>query len=387
MSQSYDVALTRGDQSNFEITPADDVLAELVIDRAFALVQFSDRARLLTMDDDGFQLRRLDAAEWTLHLAQPTADLLVDAADGLIWPWDAGIDNLPRGGYDKFDLRPFIARSTPRDCEGACDEWTAMPRGDAVDLDGDGADDIVLAARHQAWIMAVSGRSGSPLWFVRRGDARQSGVDDSDGREIPSMGVRSAVLYPPQWIADIDDDHRPDLLAVIGDVSTKQESRLARRWVEAFSGATGESRWRYDLTDELFASSPQTVSPYAPRWFVGGVESYGSGGGFGMSNWQGRVKRWSQVGVARRGTFVTMPTDLHISADGRPDGQTVSLLAGDQIVCLDGAARRACHRPAKSEYSRRSACGLARPGRRRRGRSRARRKAAGHTQSSDASHE
>ena len=179
--------LPRGVRSEFEIVPGDDLLPELEIERTVALIHFPGRTQPLLIDDDGLRLHGRASVQWALNLAQPTEQRLTDVA-GFVWPWDAGILYPQRGGYDKFDLRPFLARWSTSGNDRNSDPWTAIPSGDAVDLDGDDTADFVLAARHQAWMMAVSGKSGSVLWFIRRGQEFRPGVDEEFRRRRQRHG-------------------------------------------------------------------------------------------------------------------------------------------------------------------------------------------------------
>ena len=45
----------------------------------------------------------------------------------------------------------------------------ATPLRAPIDLDRDGEIDMVIASREEAWLLAVSGRTGKVLWLATRG--------------------------------------------------------------------------------------------------------------------------------------------------------------------------------------------------------------------------
>lgn len=94
----------------------------------------------------------------------------------------------------------------------------------AGDLDGDGADDLVRAFdRH---LEARSGRDGRRLWRTAADVLNAT----YGGRLVQVAG-------------DLDDDQRPDLLALVRAVEEREAAWGDRRTVAAFSGATGARLW------------------------------------------------------------------------------------------------------------------------------------------------
>ncbi len=93
------------------------------------------------------------------------------------------------------------------------------------DLDGDGAGDLVWA-----------GRNGPVLWaFSGKGD------ENGQGRELWMFRADGGgwVVGEPA-VFDVDADGTPDLIATF--------ELNAQFWVEAVSGRSGSSLWRFDAS-------------------------------------------------------------------------------------------------------------------------------------------
>ena len=125
-------------------------------------------------------MKRESACRGTVHPRGWTRELSAghlpnpDQVAGFRWPWNQAWQQ--HSGYGPYDMRPWVA-----------------PR--AVDIDGHGLGDLIVAARHQAWLMAVSGDDGTILWFAARGHDLAQPTPPS---EIDfGNGVQSAVLGVP----------------------------------------------------------------------------------------------------------------------------------------------------------------------------------------------
>jgi hypothetical protein len=309
LSRTITTTMTRGNRFEYIVGLADQRLRSTVdVQRVFRLVQFDDGAGLVLMDNKG--IRRVDAARdrerWALDLTDPAE--LPQPAAGLAWPWDKFASSYPTYGYDRFDLRPFAVSP-------------------AIDLNRDGRGDLVLAARHQAWLMAISGADGKPLWVAARApDLRQAATDWQAQLWLSSQGVRSATLAPPEVVGDLDADGTPDLVAMFIDQRPREKPQPGQagpqRWVEAVSGATGKTVWRFELDPRCFDLPQGIEAPYAFQWF------YGSGGGSGSSG-----------GHSRRGhRYVRSGSDVYAPDPARlvqtEHGPAIVLAAGRHLVAL-----------------------------------------------------
>jgi hypothetical protein len=307
MSQDYQVALARQARTEQRIDLEDQLLWGLNLPRSFAVVDFADGADVLAFDESAIHLH--DGAtgfhRWNLDLAHPMGPA-AEAAVGLKWPWDKGVGTM-QGGHDKFDARPWFA-----------------PR--AADLDGDGSEDVLMAARHQAWLMAISGQSGRLLWLAdRRGEENRALDKDA-------WGVRgtSAVLNPPLIVNDLDGDGAVDCVVTLADLSADYMN--ATRWIEAISGRSGATVWRHDLPAELFALPSGVEVPYAFRWFVGGPSGSRGSGGYGGSS-DMYVKRSGRPVMERTGSFFHMPDMPH--AVRIAEEQCIVLPVAGRVIVLN----------------------------------------------------
>lgn len=334
LSQTMQIALARGDSQSHRLSLRDQTLwPTLDVPRTLRTVPGPTHDDLLLFDGEGVKL--VDGAtsetRWTRKLADAERSLLPGAPRAM-WAWDKSMG--PVADVGPYDLRPMV-----------------LP--EYVDLNRDGRGDYVLAARRQAWLLALSGVDGQSLWLAPRGS------ELSAEAPLPpnwGQGVISAVLSPPAKIADIDGDGVADLLAVCGDLGgpldSPGEQRLAkdasgeealladpeaqqaraRRWLEAVSDADGKTIWRYDLDPKWFEVVFEDEVPEAFRWFVGAsVGDTMSGLGRSDYNADGIVRREPQH-IQRVATFAYSP---QVAAVG---DKTLLCIAGRHLLLLDTAS-------------------------------------------------
>jgi outer membrane protein assembly factor BamB len=349
LSQRYEMRLSAGQRGSVDLTTDDQRIGRAVpIERSFRLIPFSDGVDPILLDDK--QIRRWDAerdvAVWTLDMTQASGPLLPGVSK-IQWPW-----RVNRAGFsthDKLDQQPFLLGQL--EMNGDIDR----PReviDSAVDLDQDGEVDIVVASREEAWLLAISGRTGAVLWLATRGE--------DVGKELStprfSQAVRSATLSPPLSAGDLNDDGIPDLIATFGDVGSLNfriagpDQLRATEWIEAVSGKSGETLWRSQIDSDWLEPTAKDKAPYAFRWFVGlspgsSARVSSASSKRGDIRWRSRDREYIRTGrysvIPDSPRLVTLDPavgSIH-SEPERPDGQaqrrSVVVVAGTHVVQLD----------------------------------------------------
>ncbi len=243
LSQAFAAEVHRGANPVYGVDLDDQLLwPELSVDRSFTFVDRGERTDLVHLRDDGLALvdGLVGQGHWSLDLARPT-DPKLPVDQPLLWPWTARYQFDPFGGRGKFDLRPEVCRQGP-------------------DLNGDGIGEVVLAARHEAWVLVLCGRRGEVLWLADRRADDEPAAEPTHDRLLTPRSIRSSILGAPAVLDDVDGDGVPDLafaVLLVEDTGLGgSEPWHAQRWMEAVSGASGEALWRFDLDDLLFFHAP-----------------------------------------------------------------------------------------------------------------------------------
>lgn len=323
LSETFDVALTRGSESNFTLDLHDQLLwTPRDIERGFDIVDFGAEQGMVLWNEKGFGLRRhLPVQGWTRevsagHLAEP------DKAPGFQWPWNQAWQE--HSGYGPYDTRPWVAPRT-------------------VDIDGQGLGDLIVAARHQAWLMAVSGDDGRILWFAARGHDLASPPPQ---KSQSGNGVASAILGNPICGHDCDDDGTPDVIATMADIGQQptlvRNRYVARCWIEAISGKTGESIWTYEIPSECFDLPEGQEVPYELRWFAGTNGGKMSDGGGRMTLRRHRIRDGGQR-FERTGPHGYRPASVELVT--RVNSSRLVVVAGTHVLTLDSATGKSDDEP------------------------------------------
>ncbi len=325
LSQTFDVLLERGHRdTRYTVGLGNELLfAPEAIERSFAPVDVSSQTRgaengLLTWTREGVSLRKYEGPDFRQQLSLlPATNPALNSAPGFTWPWPASMVT-EVSGIGNYDLRPWVLRS-------------------GVDVDGDGVRDIVCAGRHQAWVMAISGKMDKVLWFAGRGEDLKSKVDN--GLRL----LRSAVVHEPLVVGDLDGDGVDDLVATMVDIGpeakVEQNQYVGRRWVEAISGKSGETIWSHELAGELFALPQGVQAPYAMRWFPeieGGRRSIGGGR---MQIGRHYLRHGSQA--ERTGAHVWLPDSPRLTQGAKH----LAIVSGANLVLLDPVTGEASEGP------------------------------------------
>ncbi|TWU02533.1 protein kinase domain-containing protein [Stieleria varia] len=248
-------------------------------------------------------------ARWDLNLQTPEQDAL-KAVPQLIWPWNQFHGGSYSRGLGLWDQRPWIIPNEQSD---------AAETKENTDLNDDGHSDLLLAARHQAWIIAINGRDGKPLWIAARGETTQG--------EKPKQQYQltSTTVGPPQLVPDVDDDGVADV--VVSFIFAPSKRTETQRWVELLSGRTGESLWKYEIPARYFQLSANEEIPLALQWITGGGGSSGNSG----SNRHSYFRTRDAGNHSRSGDHEYAQTPLKLNTD-RSAGLTV---CGTQLIQLD----------------------------------------------------
>jgi outer membrane protein assembly factor BamB len=252
LDETYLVEVERGKEATYEVGLNDQRFGDPIqVPRAFELAAIEGRHDVLLLSESG--VSRVNGATgktiWTTNLK--ATDKPAPAGR---WDWGC-LGNIP-SGRDAYDHRPHLVQPL-------------------VDLDGDGVPDLVWASRRQAALVALSGKDGKVIWCFRAPDSKTPLKPRFQG-DSASQGT---IVGKPA-VVDVDGDGTPDLLITCAAAPSADGSQP--RWVEAVSGRSGHSLWRYDLDERWFTPPPSGQVPYDSCWFGEGGMSIGSGGRYGF---------------------------------------------------------------------------------------------------------
>lgn len=317
LGKTWDLELPRGRSVAARLDlRSQGLTGQIAVERSYATADLGAESVLVLLNKEGIGIRRAAGSSlgWEVKLSAQSSPLM-ERFPGFRWGWNSGTESY--SGYDTHDLRPWVVEKVG-------------------DINGDGTGDLILAGRHQAWLLAVSGVDGRVLWFEGRG----ADLDIAPAKEVyyPRYMVTSAVIRPPVSVPDQDGDGLSDLVVMCADLQTEQTYRQnpksAKRWIELISAKTGKSLWQYDLPSEWIDAAPGERIPMAMRWFClssSGMVNYGGGDWF-----VGQRHRVSQVPVLERnGDHLYCPGLQIIEVDGL---QRMAVVARDQLQLFDLAS-------------------------------------------------
>lgn len=317
LSQTFGISLDRGrSDAQYTVNVADQwLLAPRPIEHSYDLFDNGREQAIVVWGKDGITVHQQHGppTSWSLELSPATASAL-NASPGYTNPRQPN-DAQVRAFGETNETRPWIVH-------------------EMMDVNGDGVGDIVCAARHQAWTMAISGTGQGVLWFARLGrDLSMSSAEraQSGGNQL----TQSSVLHPPVVCDDLDGDGTRDLVVAVADLDSDfragQNTYPCQRWLQAISGRSGESIWRCDLADELFALSPNEEVPQELRWFHVLFRGRMSQGG--RTLWLGQHHLRSPPRLEQTGSHAYLPTAPHVlNIDGRPN---IAIAAGKELLLID----------------------------------------------------
>ncbi|XZE22494.1 protein kinase domain-containing protein [Pirellulaceae bacterium SH449] len=322
LSQTYTMELERG-QSFMATATLDnnDLFPPQSIQRTFDLVDLGVETGVVLWNEDSVALRKTHGPEFGWKCELNTSQDFCKASPGFEWPWSSPM--LEYSGYGSYRYQPWVVESF-------------------VDLNGDGIGDIIAAARHQAWVIAISGSDGRVLWFAPRSSHLEKKGTAPSGRLAQSY--RSGIIGKPLLMGDLDADGIADVVVTMIDVPSSPAMQglvvNGTRWVEAISGRSGETIWRYELASHLFDLQPGIEVPYDLRWYVG-ASGMTSGGRGSMMN--GKHLTRSRGHFERTGMHLYVPTPIVMVRQATQD--QLACIAGTHLVILDPLTGRESEAP------------------------------------------
>jgi outer membrane protein assembly factor BamB len=297
LDETYLVEVERGQEATYEVSLNDQRFGDPIqVPRSYELAAMEGRTDVILLSDSG--VSRVNAATgqavWTTKLNAEDEPLLT----GFRWDWGC-LGNIP-GGRDAYDHRPHLVQRL-------------------ADLNSDGIPDLVFTSQRQAGLLALSGKDGKVLWCFRAPDSNKP----LDGRFYGDYASQGTIIGKPAMV-DVDGDGTPDLLITCA-AAPCQDGTLPR-WVEAVSGLTGKSLWRYDLDERWFTAPASGEVPYDSRWFGEGGMSVG-----GISRFGGDELFTSNVTRSLGGSPASYAAEVTQVA-----GRFLAVVAaGTHLVCLE----------------------------------------------------
>jgi tRNA A-37 threonylcarbamoyl transferase component Bud32 len=291
LDETYQMGLDRGFERAYDVSLGEQRLWEpLTVPRCYDLARLDGRTDVLVLSGDGVTRRHGGTGEvlWKTDLREKADPKL----GGFKWDWD--IRGSPTGRGDT-DRRPRLVQASP--------------------------DMLVWTSRRQAAVLAQSSKDGRVLWCWQAAPPKLP-PNSRFRQEHASTGT---VLGPPAYL-DVDGDGRPDLI-----VTCAQQAGVdgaVRRWVEALSGSTGKSLWRFDIDGRWLTPPPDAQVPEAGLWNnTIGVESFS---GFSFQSGT-HLLYHKDFMLSGRGLCVPYPAVLARLGNR----EVVAVVAGTRLVTLD----------------------------------------------------
>lgn len=323
-SQSFQTTLSRGEAAMRDVNLEDQQLwSPTATPRWWSVVDDTNGAALLLWNDQGVVCESglPKMLRWKTSFVEPRPAAFGDAP-GLLWPW-----------FRSPDSAHFTAGPT----EHA--PWVASR---TVDVNRDGQADFIVAARHQAFVMALSGTDGTVLWCASRGGDVRTTPAANSGSEARSL--RGTIVAPPVLTGDHDGDGVPDLLVTGADTGVEplapQQGRGgdgmvvgAQRWIELMSGATGQAIWSRPLQESWFDLAVGEPVPVPFQWLAGSGFGTTSGVTGGSAMLPRHYIRHGRRHAAKTGWHAYLPQPARlVDVDG---ATRIAVAAGQHVAWLD----------------------------------------------------
>ncbi len=319
-SQNFRVALDRGNTgANYTVNVNDQWLTTpRAVEHSYDVFDLGPEHGIVRWSRKGVEVQKLQGPnfEWSLDLS-PQTEALLKSSPAYVNP-KRSIHRASGGLGASNESRPWIVQ-------------------EFVDVNQDGVGDLICAARHQAWVVAISGTGSGVLWFIGLSEEL---ADEAYAQRAASVSAsRSAVLQPPIQCSDIDGDGMNDLVVSVLSLgkSMKTHNRVhdCRRWFEAISTKTGKSIWRYEIPDQFFALSNQQQIPYELRWFSDYYN--GRSGSGGQTVHHGQYYLRTPPYVVQTGDHAYRPTRACVLPRRDKQADVIACVAGEHLVQINAA--------------------------------------------------
>lgn len=243
LSETWRMDVPRGDPVTYPVKlvdrslPPQDVLSR----DPPALIELDGRQHVLLGAEQGWRL--LNGATWQS-----------------IWPGDW---KWPESPLVPTDPRTLVSTEEWRQLLQGYSErgsYYAPSTGNspglarpAVDIDGDGRQDVIFASRVSPSLLAVSAQSGNPLWWFRALPPFPADHDLNADPLIQSPAHENAGIVGQPIMVDIAGEPAVVslFLSVGANLRTKSGNELIVKntsWMEAVAARTGKSLWRSPVT-------------------------------------------------------------------------------------------------------------------------------------------
>lgn len=209
---------------------------------------------------------------WYQSQLPRNSGLSLQLLNGPITSWTLPIDAIKQSSsiknYPGFASPPtFFDKLQKNDSSGESENPWVLPA--PIDINQDGTGDFIIVARHQAWLMAVSGQGDQVLWFQALAPELS---ENASPRHVQNFRqAASTVLYQPITVPDLDSDGAEDLVVTTTSIASSapilNNQFESIRQIQAISGRTGKLIWSQQFDSGLFDIQSQQSAPRSMKWF------------------------------------------------------------------------------------------------------------------------
>ena len=185
------------------------------------------------------------------------------------------------------------------------------------DINDDGRQDVMIASRRDAVLLAFDGKDGDLLWHYNAG----------------ILNEQSRTIHKPISLGDIDGDKVNDYGCLFFSFAMGNKPNPTR-WLDAVSGKTGQRIWRRSLATTLFDVPPKMYQPSSCQ-----IELMrGSGSHFQTVDQPGNGWMYRRGPYKQMGNGALAPTAGVMVPQSEDDaGEQLLLACGNKIISCDAA--------------------------------------------------